>query len=220
MNIRSFAVAALLGGGLLAGCSSAPAVKAEAPKPVKPEWVTKGSGAYSGDAATVFYGLGVANAMPNIALQRKMADQRGREEVAATLKTSLKSMVKDYMDHHVDYFKAEDTAGSDEFSSYVSKSVVDAELMDSRVVDHWDDPDTGALYALVRMDSGSHLYDQYKDTLKQALRDAHGAALKARTEDAIKDLDKAVADERGREKEILGATDPAPKAAAPAAPAQ
>jgi len=89
MNIRSFAVAALLGGGLLAGCSSAPAVKAEAPKPVKPEWVTKGSGAYSGDAATVFYGVGVANAMPNIALQRKMADQRGREEAAPTSSAAM-----------------------------------------------------------------------------------------------------------------------------------
>jgi len=202
-RLAYWALAALV----LAGCSSAPVKEAKA---AKPEWIIKGSGAYTAEAATVFYGVGIANAMPNISLQRKMADQRAREEVAASMKTSMKSMVKDYMDHHVDYFNPNDTAGSDEFGSYVSKSVVDQELVNCRVIDHFEDPDTGALYSLARMDANSDVMDQYKESLKQAIRDNHGNVLRARTDDALKELDKNVDEQRQHENQLLGATEPAP----------
>jgi hypothetical protein len=210
MKTKDYAIAALLGASLLAGCGGAPVKKAEAP--AQPAWIVKGTGAYSGEAETIFYGVGIANAMPDISLQRKMADERAREEIAVTLKISIKSMIKDYQDHHVDYFNAADTAGSDEFSSHVSKSVVDAELVDSKIIDHWSDPDTGALYSLARMDTTSQLYDQYKESLKEALREQNGAVLKARTDEALKDLDTAVQDQRSREKQIMGVTEAAPAA--------
>jgi len=207
MKTNHVAFAALLGAGLLAGCSSEP-VKTAAPS--RPAWVLKGSGTFYADSSTVFYGVGVANPMPNISLQRKMAEQRAREEIATELKTSIKSMVKDYMDHHVDYFNAADTAGSDEFSSYVSKSVTEAELVDSRIVDFYEDDKTGALYALARMDTGSQLYTEYKDDLKKAIEQTEGAVVKGQAEAALKDLDKAIADQQSREKQVLGATEPAP----------
>lgn len=202
----------------LAGCAGEEVKKLSPVAVKKPEWIRTGSGVYAGDTVAVFYGVGVANAMPNITMQRKMADQRAREEVAASMKTSMKSMVKDYMDHHVDYFNA-DTAGSDEFATFVSKSVVDAELINCRVVDHWEDTDTGAFYALARMDSSTDLYNQYKENLRKAISENHAKIVGARAADAIKELDAAVDGQRKRENELLGANQPAPVVVAPAADA-
>lgn len=181
---------------IFAGCASTPAPSTSS----RPAWIDKGG--YPGDPVTVIYGVGVANAMPNIALQREASESRARGNVASSMNTYVAKLVKDYMDHHVDYFDQENTAGSDEFVSSVSKSVTEAQLVGSRIVDHWTDPATGAMYSLARIDT-ANTFDEYKEKLKKAIRDNHGKALKARTDDALKDLDKELGKQREREKEIL-----------------
>jgi hypothetical protein len=201
-------LAALAGLGLLAGCASSP-VKTTAS--TRPDWVMKGSGAYATEAGTVFFGVGIANPMPNFALQRKACDARAREDVAATLKTSVQSLTKDFMDHHVDAFDPANSAGSDEMVQSVAKSVVDAELVDCRVIDHWEDPETRVLYGLARMDMNSSVYDAYKENLKKAIRDNHGRVVAGKMADLTKELDSAVQGQREREKEILKSDQPAPE---------
>jgi hypothetical protein len=193
----------------VAGCGTT-AKKAEViPGPGKiaqtprPDWVMKGTSAFPGDPNTVIYGVGVMNAQPNIALQRKASDNRAREDVAATMKTTVASLIKDFMEHHVDYFNT-DTASSDEFVSYVSKSVTDATLINCKIVDRWEDADTGALYSLARFDLNDSFYDTYKNKLKAAIREQHGAIVKERAEEAIKTLDTEIEKQRANEKDILG----------------
>jgi hypothetical protein len=169
----------------------------------QPEWVMKGSAAFPNEPKTVFYGVGVSNSMPNIALLRETADSRARANVASEIKTAVEKLVKDYMDMHTDYFN-KDTAGSDEFISYISKSVTDAILINCRIIDRWQDPKTGAFYSLAKMDQNEEFYKQYKEALRRSLSDAHYNIVKEKADKALKDLDSDVEKQRQREKEILG----------------
>jgi len=169
----------------------------------RPDWVTKGSGAFPGDPATKVYGVGVAGPDPNTAVQIEQARSRARADLASQIKTVVQRLVKDFMESHKDWFNLEDTAGSDEFFSYVSKQVVDETLMGSKQLDSWKDPKTGDLYMLYGLDLGSSFYDSYKEGIKRMLREKHRAVVKERADEAINELDKAVEEQRQREKEII-----------------
>ncbi|HBL18358.1 MAG: hypothetical protein A2X36_10905 [Elusimicrobia bacterium GWA2_69_24] len=188
---------------LAMGCGGTQEKKAALAANAKPEWVMKGSGAFPGDMGTVIYGVGVANAMPNIALQRKASDNRARQEVGETMKTEVASLTKDFMEQHTDYFRP-DAAGSDELISYVSKSVSEATLINCKVVDRWDDPATGAFYSLARMDLNTAVYDKYKESVKKAIRDQAGAVIKEKANEALANLDAEIDKQRTREAAILG----------------
>ena len=192
--------------GILVSCSSGN--KMYKPEIVEmttpqPEWVMKGSAAFPNEPKTVFYGVGVANSMPNIALLREAADNRARANVASEIKTAIEKLVKDYMDMHTDYFN-KDVAGSDEFITYVSKSVTDAILINCRIIERWQDPKTGAFYSLAKMDQSEEFYKQYKEALKRALSDAHYNIVKEKVDNALSELDLDIKKQRQREKEILG----------------
>jgi hypothetical protein len=200
-------------GLLLAGCGGNKVeVKADMKPegPQKPAWVDKG-GIFKGDSAAVVEGVGIADKGPNISLMREKADTRARADLAAQLKVVVKKLTQDYMSDHKDYFDEKNTAGSDEMTTVVSKSVVDQTLVGSHIVDRWTDPATGALYALARMEIGDGLYDSYQNALRKALRAEHQLVTKQNMKEAIADLDKEVDSQRKRETTILGATDPAPK---------
>lgn len=168
-----------------------------------PEWVYKGSAAFPNEPKTVFYGVGVVNSMPNIALMRETADARARANIASEMKTAVAKLVRDYMDMHVDYFN-QDAAGSDEFITYVAKLTTDAILINCRIIDHWQDPKTGAYYSLAKMDASEDFYQQYKEAMKKALRDAHLASVIKKRDEAEKTLDAEIEKQRARESQILG----------------
>jgi len=169
-----------------------------------PDWVTKGSGAFPGDPATKLYGMGVAGPDPNTAVQLEQARSRARGELAAQMKTVVQRLVKDFMESHKDWFNLEDTAGSDEFFSYISKQIVDETLVGSKQLDSWKDSKLGDLYMLYGMDLGSSFYDSYKESLKRRIREQHRAVVKEKADEAINELDKEVEKQQSREKEILG----------------
>jgi len=191
--------------GIMVGCSGNKMYKADKVEisTPQPEWVMKGSAAFPNEPKTVFYGVGVANPMPNIALLRETADNRARANIASEMKTAVEKLVKDYMDMHVDYFN-KDSAGSDELTSFVSKSVTDAILINCRIIDRWQDPKTGAFYSLAKMDQNEEFYKQYKEALRRSLSDAHYNIVKEKADKALTDLDSDIEKQRQREKEILG----------------
>lgn len=170
----------------------------------------RGPGAFKNQGTVLFYGVGIANPMPNIALQRKTADLRAREAVAATLKTSVRSMVKDFMEHKADYFKPNGEAGSQEIVQYVGQGVVDAELANCRILDYWEDPDSGALYALAKLDLDEGFYGSYKANLAKALRENGASKNITDTEKELKELDAKIQAQRDGIQAIVGATQEAP----------
>jgi hypothetical protein len=199
---------------LVAGMISMGACKSidtAAKKRAKPEWVVRGPGAFKNSGNIVFYGVGSTAPMPNVALQRKTVDLRAREAVASTMKTSVRSMVKDFMEHKADLFKPNGEAGSQEIIQYVGEGVTDAELSNCRILDYWEDPETGSLYALAKLDLNDGFYGSYKANLEKALREKGASANILESEKELKALDDKIQAQRTGIAALVGATEEAPK---------
>jgi hypothetical protein len=190
---------------LLPACHSTIDTKADAQR-AKPEWAVRGTGAFKGKSGVVFYGIGIASAMPNAALQRKAVDLRARENIAATLKTSVRSMVNDFMEHHADYFNPGGKASAEEMVKYTASGVSDAELSNCKIIDYWEDPKTGELYALAKLDLDDGFYGSYKENLRRALRESGATANIKESEALLKELNKVVEAQRFDAPKLVGAT--------------
>lgn len=143
--LSAVAIAALLSSVL--GCSheSAGAGPSNAPA-----WVTKGSGAFTGDRGKAFYGVGAAPKMIDVAMQRDRASDRGRRGILQVFNTYIAYMMKDYA--------RSTTAGDMSKESYeadvlqVQKTISIGDLNGAQIVDSWKDPADGTMYCLAVLD--------------------------------------------------------------------
>ncbi len=119
-----------------------------AEKSDEPEWVTKGSGAFGAEGQRVFYGVGVANNIKNIALLQNTADNRARAEITKIFETYSASLMKDYMASVSDG----DRVSEEQNVEQAIKTFSAATLSGVQVVDRWKDKSSGALYSLARLD--------------------------------------------------------------------
>jgi hypothetical protein len=115
-----------------------------------PEWVLKGSGAFGGEAGRVFYGVGSASGIKNLALARTTAENRARAEISKIFDVYSASLMKDYM--------ASTTAGDMTASSeeqhveQAIKTFSANELSGVQIANIWHHPTDGAIYALAQLD--------------------------------------------------------------------
>ena len=145
----------LLGLVLIAGCAGTKKITATTPiQELKaPEWVLKGSGAFGGERGKVFYGVASATGIKNYSLFRAAADNRARNDVAKIFQFYTASLMKDYM--------ASTMAGDvkvtaeEQLVEQAIKTVTSMTLPGVEIVDHWQHPATGELYALARLDLGA-----------------------------------------------------------------
>ena len=131
----------------------------EAPKALvayeAPDWVVKGSGAYSDDGGKAFFGIGSATGIKNYSLQRTIADDRARGDLAKVFEFYVASLTKEY--------QASTTAGdfknsNDEQEVEVAlKVVVHSTLHGVTIIDHFEIPERRELLSLARLD-----YDAFK----------------------------------------------------------
>lgn len=139
----------------VSGCAGAPPTR---DTPIQdldaPAWVLKGSGAFSGERL-VFYGVGLADSSSSASIMRNQADTRARSELAKELELYNASLTKDYQAHTA---QGEKTGVPESHFEAVIKQVTAMTLSGVRIVDHWQHPGTGALYALARLD-----LDAFKD---------------------------------------------------------
>ncbi|MEE9523342.1 MAG: LPP20 family lipoprotein [Thermodesulfovibrionales bacterium] len=164
---------------LLYGCGGSKEVKPAGMQP--PEWVIKGSGAFGGERGKVFYGVSSAYGIKNFSLLRSAADNRARNEVAKIFQFYSASLMKDYM--------ASTMAGDPNVSSeeqhveQAVKTVTSMTLSGVEIVDHWQHPETGELFALARldleafknnMDKAKELNRQVRDYIRQNADRLHG----------------------------------------------
>lgn len=137
---------------LVAGCASTPKITTTTPIQDldAPDWVVKGSGAFGGERGKIFYGVASASNMKNVSLLRAAAGNRARNEVAKVFQFYTASLMKDYA--------ASTTAGDPNVTSeeqhveQAIKTVTTMTLSGVEIVDHWQNPATGELYALARLD--------------------------------------------------------------------
>ena len=138
---------------LSTACSSIPTIP-DAPKALAsykaPDWVLRGGGAFTDGGGKAFYGVGSATGIKNYSLQRTVADDRARGDLAKVFEVYMVSLTKDYQAHT--------TAGNFENSSeeqnaeVALKVVVSQTLRGVVIVDHFEIPERREFLSLARLD--------------------------------------------------------------------
>jgi hypothetical protein len=169
---------------LFAGCGGITPIQ----KVKAPDWVIKGSGAFEKERGKAFYGIGSASGIKSFSLLRSAADNRARNEIAKIFETYSSSLMKDYM--------ASTTAGEKDVSSeeqhveQVIKTVTKSTLTGVEIINHWQNPDTGELYSLARLDLVT-----FKENLEKAKE------LDSKVRDYIRDNASRLHEELEKEEE-------------------
>ena len=118
--------------------------------PDAPEWVSRGSGAFMDELDKVFYAVGSASGIRNMALLRTAADNRARAEMAKVFQYYSASIMSDYMASTL----ADDPTVTSE-QQHVDqsiKTIAKVTLSGVIIVTHWKDKKSGELFSLARVD--------------------------------------------------------------------
>lgn len=124
-----------------------------------PNWVLQGGGAFTDSRGKAFYGVGSATGIKNYSLQRTVADDRARGDLAKVFEFYISSLTKDYQAHT--------TVGSFENSSeeqnaeIALKVVVSQTLRGVMIVDHFEIPERREFLSLARLD-----YDAFEHNVE------------------------------------------------------
>jgi len=187
---------AFVGTTLSAGCASAPppppparpagptnALRQEVMDPAAPAWIRKGCGAFFGEKKKLICGVGAIASMTNPALARSAAEGRGRTDIARSLKTRCKSMLKDYQ--AVVQGGPGNKLANEQYVTDTSKQIADMTLNGTRLEDTWVST-KGTYYALVVLD-----VDKFRDQLKDMnqLDEQIRQAIVERAEKSFSELD-------------------------------
>ena len=172
-----------------------------------PKWVHKGSGAYDVGGSKVFYGVGIVQGVRNEGLARQACDNRARAEIAKIFDLYVAAMMKDY--------QRSTTAGDFKNSAEeqdilsVQKTITEVNLRGVEIRDHWQNPRSGALYALAVLDLDGIMksINQAKQ-LNSRVRDY----VRNNARKAFNDLDRELNKRSGREGGQAGPAEPAPQA--------
>ena len=147
---------------LLGACGTIPVIP-EPPKALTeykpPAWVLSGGGAFTDKQGKAFYGVGSATGIKNFSLQRQVADDRARADLAKVFEVYTETLTKDYQAHT--------TAGSfassteEQNSEAAIKVVVSSTLRGVMIIDHFEIPERQEFLSLARLD-----YDAFKQNLE------------------------------------------------------
>jgi hypothetical protein len=126
-----------------------------------PEWVTRGSGAFTSEKGRVFYGVGIASGIRNAAMRRATADARARTEIATQLDAYIARL-----NRMGTASGSGSSASGDDLKTYLTSR--------ETIVDHWVDND-GSEWALAQLelDKAKSELDRAPDVgaqVKQAVR--------------------------------------------------
>jgi len=143
--------------GLIAACSSGP-TKVESDLGLKgaPDWVNQGSSILNDKDGRLFHGVGSASPTGDMSLQKSVADDRARAEVARVLSSYMDVVSSDYMAAA----KAGGTGVSEESVSRQIKNLSKVNLTGAKIIGSWRDPKTNIIYSVAELDM-KHV----KDTL-------------------------------------------------------
>ena len=149
---------------LFGACASIPQIPEE-PKALSeydaPAWVLIGGGAFTDERGKAFYGVGSATGIKNYSLQRQIADDRARADLAKVFAYYVEALTKDYQAHTTAGSFAEST--EEQNSEAALKVVVSQTLRGVVIVDHFEIPERRELISLARLD-----YDAFKRNVEQA----------------------------------------------------
>ena len=126
-----------------------------------PKWVLVGGGAFTDDKGKAFYGVGSATGIKNYSLQRQIADDRARADLAKVFEYYVETLTKDYQAHTTAGSFA--TSSEEQNAEAAVKGVVSSTLRGVTIIDHFEIPARRELISLARLD-----YDAFKQNVTQA----------------------------------------------------
>ena len=134
---------------LVAGCSSSP-TKVESDLNIKgaPDWVNEGTNTLNNKDGRLFHGVGSASPLGDASLQKSVADDRARAEVARVLSSYLNVVSSDY----VAAAKAGGTSVTEESVSRDIRNLSQVNLAGARIIGSWRDPKSGIIYSIAELD--------------------------------------------------------------------
>ena len=149
---------------LLGACGTIPTIP-EPPKALTeyspPKWVISGGGAFTDKQGKAFYGVGSATGIKNFSLQRQVADDRARADLAKVFEVYTETLTKDYQAHTTAGSFA--TSTEEQNSEAAVKVVVSSTLRGVVIIDHFEIPERQEFLSLARLD-----YDAFKRNVEQA----------------------------------------------------
>ena len=138
---------------LLGACSSIPTIP-EPPKALvdykPPAWVLTGGGAFTDEKGKAFYGVGSATGIKNYSLQRQVADDRARADLAKVFEVYTETLTKDYQAHTTAGSFA--TSTEEQNSEAALKVVVSQTLRGVMIIDHFEVIERQEMISLARLD--------------------------------------------------------------------
>jgi len=149
-----------------------------------PDWVLQGCSGYSGDE-NALCGVGSMGGTRNTTLARTTAVARGRSEIARTLETLVKAMLKDYQSTTTGGEEFGTAASDEQHVVDVSKQITNFAISGAEPVESWVS-DSGTLYALVVLD-----FEAFEDSIGRMnqLSESVRKAVRERARMAFEELD-------------------------------
>lgn len=132
----------------ISACSNTTTVESDLGLKGAPDWVNKGTNVLNSKDGRLFHGVGSASPMGDMALQKSVADDRARAEVARVLSSYLDVVSNDYMSSA----KSGDTGVSEEAVSRQIKSLSRVNLSGAKIIGSWRDTKTNVIYSIAELD--------------------------------------------------------------------
>lgn len=149
---RSHLIAKLLSMALIAvaisACSSTTKVESDLGLKSAPDWVNEGTNILNDKSGRLFHGVGSSSPTGDMSLQKSVADDRARAEVARVLSSYLDVVSNDYMSAA----KTGTTNITEEAVSRQIKALTKVNLTGAKIIGSWRDPKTNIIYSIAELD--------------------------------------------------------------------
>lgn len=133
---------------VISACSSTTKVESDLGLKGAPDWVNEGSNILNDKDGRLFHGVGSASAMGDMALQKSVADDRARAEVARILSSYLDVVSNDFMSEA----KAGGANVAEEAVTRQIKNISKVNLTGAKIIGSWRDPKTNIIYSIAELD--------------------------------------------------------------------
>ena len=143
---KLFAIAALT--AFIAACSSTTKVESDLGLKGAPDWVNQGSSILNDKDGRLFHGVGSASPTGDMSLQKSVADDRARAEVARVLSSYMDVVSSDYMASA----KSGEAGAAEESVSRQIKNLSKINLTGAKIIGSWRDPKTNIIYSIAELD--------------------------------------------------------------------
>lgn len=144
---------------VLAGCAGQTRLESDLGIKGAPDWVNKGTAYVANDGGRLFHGVGSAGPMGDSSLQRSVADDRARAELAKIFSAYMDVVANDYQSAA----KAGGASAADESVSRQIRALSQVNLAGARIIARWIDPKQNTVWSIAEID-----LKQVKDTAAAA----------------------------------------------------